>query len=125
VEKLPQGLDTPVGDNGAKLSGGQRQRIAIARGLLKDAPFLILDEATSALDGETERFLRGNLQQMKQGRTMIVIAHRLSTIQEADMVLVIDQGKVVGQGTHEKLARDNAIYQALFTTGELKDNEAA
>lgn len=125
VEKLPQGLDTPVGDNGAKLSGGQRQRIAIARGLLKDAPFLILDEATSALDGETERFLRGNLQQMKQGRTMIVIAHRLSTIQEADMVLVIDQGKVVGQGTHEELARDNAIYQALFTTGELKDNEAA
>lgn len=123
VSALPRGMDTDVGDNGAKLSGGQKQRIAIARALLKDAPLLIFDEATSALDGETERYLRNTLNQMKQGRTTIVIAHRLSTIQEADKVLVIDQGAVIGCGTHEELAAENEVYRALFTSGELQANE--
>jgi ABC-type multidrug transport system fused ATPase/permease subunit len=123
VSALPRGMDTDVGDNGAKLSGGQKQRIAIARALLKDAPLLIFDEATSALDGETERYLRNTLNQMKQGRTTIVIAHRLSTIQEADKVLVIDQGTVIGSGTHEELSAENEVYRALFTSGELQANE--
>ncbi|HMV65171.1 MAG TPA: ATP-binding cassette domain-containing protein, partial [Rhodocyclaceae bacterium] len=114
IEKLPQGLDTPIGENGARLSGGQRQRIAIARAFLKDAPVLILDEATSALDTESERQVQAALGTLIKGRSTLVIAHRLSTIEGADTIVVMDKGRVVEQGRHaELLARDGA-YARLY-----------
>lgn len=119
IMDLPERLDTDVGDNGSKLSGGQRQRISIARALLKDAPILILDEATSALDGETERNVRSALGKLPEGRTAIVIAHRLSTIQEADKVIVLDKGQIIGEGTHQQLEETNQTYRSLFIGGEL------
>lgn len=107
VDRLPQGFDTLVGENGVLLSGGQRQRLAIARAMLKDAPILILDEATSALDTESERHIQAALDQVMRGRSTLVIAHRLSTIEKADQILVMDQGRIVERGTHaELLARD-------------------
>ena len=114
VERLVDGLDTVVGDDGVLLSGGQRQRIAIARALLKDAPILILDEATSALDNESERHIQAALQTVMQGRTTIVIAHRLSTIRKADKILVLEKGKVVEQGKHDELiAHEEGLYKHL------------
>jgi subfamily B ATP-binding cassette protein MsbA len=107
IERLPRGMATPVGDNGALLSGGQRQRLAIARAMLKDAPILILDEATAALDTESERLVQDALNRLMPDRTTLVIAHRLSTIEHADQVLVLDHGRLVEQGTHAQLiARD-------------------
>ncbi|WP_251359874.1 lipid A export permease/ATP-binding protein MsbA [Kangiella sp. TOML190] len=103
IQTLPQGLDTNIGDNGSLLSGGQRQRIAIARAILKDAPILILDEATSALDTESERHIQNALENLMQNRTTIVVAHRLSTIENADEILVINQGEVVERGDHQSL----------------------
>lgn len=107
IDQLPQGFDTLVGENGVLLSGGQRQRLAIARAILKNAPILILDEATSALDTESERHIQAALERVMQGRTTLVIAHRLSTIERADMILVMDEGRIVERGSHaELLARD-------------------
>lgn len=113
IAQLPNGLDTPIGENGAKLSGGQRQRIAIARALLKNAPILILDEATSALDTESERQVQAALTVLMKNRTTLVIAHRLSTIERADCILVLDQGRIVETGTHDELQRAGGYYAKL------------
>lgn len=113
IEKMPQGYDTLVGENGVLLSGGQRQRLAIARALLKDAPLLILDEATSALDTESERHIQAALDQVMQGRTTLVIAHRLTTIEKADLILVMDQGQIVERGSHAELLAQNGYYARL------------
>ncbi len=113
IEKLPQGLHTPLGQNGASLSGGQRQRLAIARALLKDAPILILDEATSALDTESERLIQAALEELVGGRTTLTIAHRLSTIQDADLIVAMQDGRIVETGTHEALLARGGLYAAL------------
>ncbi|WP_027896685.1 lipid A export permease/ATP-binding protein MsbA [Zestomonas thermotolerans] len=113
IEKLPQGYDTLVGENGVLLSGGQRQRLAIARALLKNAPLLILDEATSALDTESERHIQAALDEVMKGRTTLVIAHRLSTIEKADLILVMDQGRIVERGSHAELLALNGHYARL------------
>ena len=114
IEQLPNGWDTLVGENGLKLSGGQRQRIAIARALLKDAPILILDEATSALDTESEQLIQNALENAMKNRTTIVIAHRLSTIQNADEILVMDQGEIIESGTHNALLKNSGPYAKLL-----------
>ncbi len=113
ITQLPLGIDSLVGQDGVMLSGGQRQRIAIARAILRDAPILILDEATSALDSESERYIQQALQQIASTRTTIMIAHRLSTVQAADVIVVLDQGKIVDTGKHTELLRRNTIYQRL------------
>lgn len=113
IQQLPEGLDTMIGEDGAKLSGGQRQRIAIARALLKDAPILILDEATSALDTESERQVQAALNTLMQNRTTLIIAHRLSTIEHADRILVLDQGRIVESGTHTELLQRGGVYANL------------
>ncbi|RKR06366.1 lipid A export permease/ATP-binding protein MsbA [Kushneria sinocarnis] len=114
IERLPHGYDTVVGDNGVMLSGGQRQRIAIARAIFRDAPLLILDEATSALDTESERYIQQALERVCQGRTTFVIAHRLSTIERADRILVMDQGRIIEQGSHQQLLDQDGAYAALY-----------
>lgn len=114
VESLPLGLQTQVGENATRLSGGQRQRLAIARALIKDAPILILDEATSALDNESERQVQASLEILMEGRTTLVIAHRLSTVQNADKIVVMDQGQVIEQGSHTALLAANGAYAALY-----------
>ena len=115
IEKLPQGFDTVIGENGASLSGGQRQRLAIARALLRNSPVLILDEATSALDTESERAIQSALDELKKDRTVIVIAHRLSTIENADEILVIDHGEIRERGTHKALLEQNGAYKQLHS----------
>ena len=111
---LPQGYDTLIGDRGVKLSGGERQRVAIARALLKNPPILLLDEATSALDTESERLVQQALERLMRDRTVLVIAHRLSTVQHADRIVVLEQGRVVGSGTHRELLGQEGLYRRLY-----------
>ena len=113
VSKMDQGVQSPVGQDGVQLSGGQRQRIAIARALAKDAPILILDEATSALDNESERLIQDALNRVAEGRTTLVIAHRLSTIENADVIVVMEDGRIVEQGSHEALINQGGAYAAF------------
>ena len=113
IDLLPQGYDTPIGDRGLNLSGGQRQRLSIARAVLRDTPILILDEATSALDSESEHAVQQGLDALMQGRTSIVIAHRLATIKDADLIVVLDKGQIVEQGTHDQLLALGGLYKKL------------
>ena len=115
VNELEQGIDTQIGERGTLLSGGQRQRLAIARAFLKDSPIVILDEATSALENKTEAFVQKAIDNLMKNKTVFVIAHRLSTIQNADNILVLNDGQIVEQGTHEDLLKvENGIYRSLY-----------
>jgi ATP-binding cassette subfamily B protein len=113
IERLPQGLDTPLGERGVTLSGGQRQRLAIARALLADRPILLLDEATSSLDAASERLVQQALEALEAGRTTLVIAHRLATVQHADRIVVLERGAIVAHGTHAELMRQGGLYSSL------------
>jgi subfamily B ATP-binding cassette protein MsbA len=114
IQQLPQGLQSEIGDRGVRLSGGQRQRIAIARAILKNAPILLLDEATSALDTESEKHVQAALDGLMQNRTTLIIAHRLSTIENADRILVMEQGQIVESGSHKELLAQNGHYAKLY-----------
>jgi ATP-binding cassette, subfamily B, bacterial len=114
VESLPHGYDTVVGERGQKLSGGQRQRLSIARAVLKDPVVLVLDEATSAVDNETEAAIQRSLERISAGRTTLVIAHRLSTVRNADVIHVLERGRIVESGTHDQLVDHEGAYASLW-----------
>ena len=131
IQKLPNGIDTVIGERGLLLSGGQKQRLAIARAILKNSPIVILDEATSALDNKSEKVVQRALDKLMEGRTTIVIAHRLSTVMDADKILVINDGQVVEEGTHSDLLKKNGAYALLYRSqfskshhDEISDNES-
>ncbi|MCB0168836.1 MAG: ATP-binding cassette domain-containing protein, partial [Anaerolineae bacterium] len=119
ITALPQGYETVLGDRGVRLSGGQQQRLAIARAMLANPHLLILDEATSQLDSETEQAIQQAIEQYRQGRTLLVIAHRLSTVFQADNIIVLDEGRVLAQGTHTELLSRNGYYRYLVEAQQL------
>ncbi|MFD0389380.1 ABC transporter ATP-binding protein [Tistrella bauzanensis] len=125
ITRLPQGYDTLVGEHGSNLSGGQRQRISIARAMLKNAPILLLDEATSALDTESERAVQDALARLMAGRTVLVVAHRLSTIIDADLICVMDRGRVIEQGSHSELIAAGGAYARLHALQFADHGDAA
>ena len=114
ISKLPNGYDTLVGERGVKLSGGERQRVAIARAMLKNSPILVLDEATSSLDSLSEGYIQQAFIELMKNKTTLVIAHRLSTIQKMDRIIVLDNGKIVEDGTHTELLNKDGIYAELW-----------
>ncbi|MDX1795918.1 MAG: lipid A export permease/ATP-binding protein MsbA [Hydrogenovibrio sp.] len=122
IQTLPEGLDTVIGDNGSKLSGGQRQRLVIARAFLKNAPILIMDEATSALDNQSEQMIQQAMEELRQNRTVILIAHRLSTIENADKIVVLENGTLKEQGSHQDLIQKNGVYAGLYQKGSLNES---
>jgi ATP-binding cassette subfamily B protein len=127
LERLPQGLQTVVGERGVRLSGGQRQRIALARALLKNPPILVLDEATSSVDNETERAINVALEVVRKERTVLIVAHRLSTIRHADRIVVISEGQLVEEGHHDDLLEKNGVYASLWRiqSGELEQDSSS
>ena len=120
VDRLPDGLETNVGERGTKLSGGQRQRVAIARALYKDAPILILDEATTSLDSVSERLVQSATENLAKDRTTIIIAHRLSTVEKADQIYVMDRGRIVEVGRHNDLLEKKGLYETLYKSQQIE-----
>ena len=121
IMALPEGYDTVIGEGGSTLSGGEKQRISIARAILKNAPVIILDEATASLDPENEHLIQEALTELTVGKTVIVIAHRLTTIENADQILVLDDGHIVQKGTHRQLISQEGIYQRFIKIRELAE----
>ena len=116
IMALPKGYDTVIGEGGGTLSGGEKQRISIARAILKDAPIVILDEATASVDPENEHLIQAAISELTKGKTLITIAHRLATIENADQILVVDDGKIVQRGTHQELISQEGRYQSFMKT---------